>query len=194
MENFFGIIGNFFFFIGFFFMIFGWVGIILFIIRRYEFVFVVEIEGEFEEMFFGVYIIFFGLGFNFLLKFIKGCVFFIIICIMLKSVRKVFNIKEVLVLWIIVVECSEGCVNFCRFEYLFYILVNFMWWEEILKFIYFDGFEYLVIENGFIFVYKFFLVLKDYVFIINIVILVFVEKVFFNEREWNLLRREFEFF
>ncbi|BAD86405.1 hypothetical membrane protein, conserved [Thermococcus kodakarensis KOD1] len=191
-ENFLGTIGNLLLFIGLFPMIFGWAGIISSITRRYELVPVVEIEGEPEEMSPGVYITPSGSGPNLLSKLIKGRAPLIITRTMPKSVRKALNIKEVPVLWITAAECSEGCVNPRRLEYLLHTLVNFMRREETPKLIYLDGLEYLVIENGFIPVYKFLSALKDYALITNTVILVPAEKASFNEREWNLLRREFE--
>ncbi|WP_054840873.1 DUF835 domain-containing protein [Thermococcus peptonophilus] len=163
--------------------------------KKYELVPVVEIEGELEEMSPpGVYIIPPpSSGLTLLSKLITGRAPLIITRTMPENVRKILNLEEVPVLWLTTAECGDGCVNPRRLEYLLHTLVTFMKRKETLKLIYLDGLEYLILENGFIPVYKFLSTLKDYALINNTVILVPVEKASLNEREWNLFRREFEF-
>ncbi|AMQ18443.1 DUF835 domain-containing protein [Thermococcus peptonophilus] len=192
-KNLVGTIGNFFLLIGLSLMIFGWISMISSITKKYELVPVVEIEGELEEMSPGVYIIPPSSGLTLLSKLITGRAPLIITRTMPENVRKILNLEEVPVLWLTTAECGDGCVNPRRLEYLLHTLVTFMKRKETLKLIYLDGLEYLILENGFIPVYKFLSTLKDYALINNTVILVPVEKASLNEREWNLFRREFEF-
>jgi len=193
-ERFLGTIGNFLLFIGLFPLIFGWAGMISSITRKYELVPVVEIEGEPEEMSPGVYIIPSGSGLNLLSRLIKGRAPLIITRTQPDSVRKTLNLEEVPILWLTAAECSDDCVNPRRLEYLLHTLINFMKRNDTPKLIYLDGLEYLILENEFVPEFKFLSTLKDYAVINNTVILVPVEKASLNEREWNLLRREFKCF
>lgn len=192
-ESFLGAVGNFLLFTGLFPMIFGWAGMISSITRKYELVPVVEIEGKPEEVSPGIYLIPSTSGFNILSRLIKGRAPLIITRTRPDSVRKALNLEEVPVLWFTAAECSDGCVNPRRLEYLLHTLVTFMKREETPKLIYLDGLEYLVLENGFVPVFKFLSTLKDYAVLNKTVVLVPVEKSSFEEKEWNLLKREFKY-
>ena len=98
--------------------------------------------------------------------------------------------KEVPVLWLTKVE-GENYVYPTRLPYLHQILVDFMREDDAPKVIMLDGFEYLVLENGFKPVFKFLTSLKDYALLNNTVILLPLFENAFDEREYALLSREF---
>ncbi|WP_342764690.1 DUF835 domain-containing protein [Thermococcus sp. Bubb.Bath] len=189
-ESLLGAIGNILLFTGLLLLIFGWVSMISSITKRYELVPVVEISGEVEEVPPGVYITPSGSGLALLSRLIKGRAPVIITRAAPKSVRRALNLKEIPVLWLTTAECGDGCVDPHRLEYLLHTLVTFMRRDESPKLVYLDGIEYLMIENGFVPVYRFLSTLKDHAALNNTVVLVPVEKSSFEEKEWNLLRRE----
>jgi len=105
-------------------------------------------------------------------------------------VERKLGSKEVPVLWLTKVE-GENCVYPTRLPYLHQVLVDFMREGGAPKVIMLDGFEYLVLENGFKPVFKFLASLRDYVLLNNTIILLPVFKNALDEREYALLSREF---
>ena len=108
----------------------------------------------------------------------------------LSLVERKLGSKEVPVLWLTKVE-GENCVYPTRLPYLHQILVDFMREDDAPKVIMLDGFEYLVLENGFKPVFKFLASLRDYVLLNNTIILLPVFGNALDEREYALLSREF---
>ena len=105
-------------------------------------------------------------------------------------VERKLGSKEVPVLWLTKVE-GENCVYPTRLPYLHQVLVDFMREGDAPKVIMLDGFEYLVLENGFEPVFKFLASLRDYGSLNNTIILLPVFKNALDEREYALLSREF---
>lgn len=105
-------------------------------------------------------------------------------------VERKLGSKEVPVLWLTKVE-GENCVYPTRLPYLHQVLVDFMREGGAPKVIMLDGFEYLVLENGFKPVFKFLASLRDYVLLNNTIILLPVFKNALDGREYALLSREF---
>jgi hypothetical protein len=191
VESFLGTLGNLLLFMGLLVAALGWTEMITSITGHYELVPVVEVSGKPEDMKPGVYLVPSRLGLNPLTRLLKGRASVIVTRKMPDEIRATLNLKETPILWITTAECTTECVHPRRMEYLLHTLINFMRKEKSPKLIYLDGLEYLVLENGFVPVFKFLSTLKDYAVLNNTVILVPVEKFSFDEREWNLLRREF---
>ena len=108
----------------------------------------------------------------------------------LSLVERKLGSKEVPVLWLTKVE-GEDCVYPTRLPYLLQTLVDFMREDTAPKVIMLDGFEYLVLENGFKPVFKFLASLKDHALLNNTIILLPLFKNALDEREYALLSREF---
>nr|WP_240912141.1 MULTISPECIES: DUF835 domain-containing protein [unclassified Thermococcus] len=108
----------------------------------------------------------------------------------LSFVKRRLGSKEVPVLWLTKVE-GENSVHPSRLPYLLQTLVDFMRGEDAPKVVLLDGFEYLVLENGFKPVFKFLTSLKDYALLNNTIVLLPLSKKAFDEREYAMLSKEF---
>jgi len=108
----------------------------------------------------------------------------------LSFVERKLDSKEVPVLWLTKIE-GENCVYPTRLPYLHQTLVDFMREDDAPKVVLLDGFEYLVLENGFESIFKFLTSLRDYALLNNAVILLPVFGNALDEREYALLNREF---
>ncbi|USH00796.1 DUF835 domain-containing protein [Thermococcus argininiproducens] len=97
---------------------------------------------------------------------------------------------EIPILWLAKVE-APGVVYPHNLERLAHELISFMKSEKGPKSIMIDGFEYLMIENGFEPVFKFLTSLKDYAILTDTVIIVPIKKEALEGRKYALLLREF---
>lgn len=107
-------------------------------------------------------------------------------------IKKNLNITKIPILWITKVD-SNMSIYPTRLPYFLHILVEFINKEDKEKAILIDGFEYLVIENGFNSVFKFLTTLKDHAILNNSVVVVPISKDVHTEKEISLLKREFNF-
>nr|WP_245612450.1 DUF835 domain-containing protein [Palaeococcus ferrophilus] len=82
-------------------------------------------------------------------------------------------------------------VNPTRLPYLMSLLLDFMHQSEVSPVILFDGFEYMVLENGFDAMFKFLVTLKDYAYIHRSTVILFVEIEALSRKERALLLSEF---
>lgn len=95
-----------------------------------------------------------------------------------------------LVIWLSKIENVRNVVNPRNLEYLNHLIVQFMK-EEGEKFVFLDGLEYLILENGFERVFKFLTTLKDYSLLNNTMIVIEVSSDTLDKKEVALLTREF---
>ncbi len=93
------------------------------------------------------------------------------------------------VIWLSKVE-GDNIIHPRRLEYLNHVIVQFMH-EKGEKFVFLDGVEYLIIENGFNSVFKFLTYLKDYSLMSNTMIIVEVDEKTLKKEERAFLEREF---
>lgn len=105
-------------------------------------------------------------------------------------IRKNLNITKIPVLWITKVD-SDMSIYPTRLPYFLHILVEFINKGDREKVILIDGFEYLVIENGFNSVFRFLTTLNDHALLNNSVVIVPISKNVHTEKEISLLKREF---
>ncbi|MBO8175714.1 MAG: DUF835 domain-containing protein [Thermococcus sp.] len=104
--------------------------------------------------------------------------------------RKKFKLEKTPILWLTKIE-GKNTVHPHRLEFLLHTLVNFMKKNSDPKIIFFDGFEYLVLENGFIPVFRFLTALKDYAIMNNTIVVIPIREEIFDTRELSILKREF---
>ncbi|MCO6040370.1 DUF835 domain-containing protein [Thermococcus alcaliphilus] len=99
--------------------------------------------------------------------------------------------SNVPILWLAKID-KPGTVYPRNLERLAHELVTFMRSEKGPKSIVIDGFEYLVVENGFDSVFKFLTSLKDHALLTDTVIVVPIMKEALDEKQYALLLREFQ--
>lgn len=99
--------------------------------------------------------------------------------------------SSVPILWLAKID-KPGTVHPRNLERLAHELITFMRSEKEPKSIVIDGFEYLVVENGFDSVFKFLTSLKDHAVLTNTVIVVPIMKEALEKRQYALLLREFQ--
>lgn len=105
--------------------------------------------------------------------------------------RDSIGVDKVPVLWITKVE-NANAVHPTNLAYLLHTLITFFEDQNIPKVVLLEGIEYLVLENGFPAIFKFLTTLKDYALLNNSIVLVPIESRAHNEKELNMLLREFE--
>ena len=130
-------------------------------------------------------------GYSVFLNLLKGRAGAIISRISPEVLRKRLKLEKTPILWLTKVE-GENTVHPHRLEFLLHTLVDFMRRNNKPKVILLDGLEYLVLENGFIPVFRFLASLKDYAVMNNTVIVVPIRMDTFDKKELSLLKREFE--
>ncbi|ACS89464.1 MULTISPECIES: DUF835 domain-containing protein [Thermococcus] len=97
---------------------------------------------------------------------------------------------EVPVIWLAKVEVPDA-IHPHNLERFAHELISFMRSEKGPKSIIIDGFEYLMIENGFESVFKFLTSLKDYSTLTDTVTVIPVKREALEEKQYALLLREF---
>ncbi|WP_461866279.1 DUF835 domain-containing protein [Thermococcus sp.] len=105
--------------------------------------------------------------------------------------RDNIGVDKVPILWITKVE-NTNAVHPTNLAYLLHTLITFFEDQNIPKVVLLEGIEYLILENGFPAIFKFLATLKDYALLNNSVVLVPIESRAHNEKELNMLLREFE--
>lgn len=175
-----------------FLLILGWTGMITSVMKRHTLVPVVELEGGDSELPSpGLYISFDREGaYSKFLSFIRGHPGLIISRNPPNLVRERLGLDKTPVLWITKVE-DRSAVHPTRLPYLLASILEFMKNGEENTVILFDCVEYLVIENGFEAIFKFFGTLKDYAYLNKSVIIAFIDKDALSSRERALLLSEF---
>ncbi|NJE07809.1 DUF835 domain-containing protein [Thermococcus sp. M39] len=157
-----------------------------------NFVPIVEFESDetYEEIPAGIYLCKVEECYPAFLKLLKGRAGVIISRISPDTLRKNFKLEKTPVLWLTKIE-GKSTIHPHRLEFLLHTLVNFMKKNKNPKVVLFDGLEYLVLENGFIPVFKFLTALKDYAVMNNTIIVVPIKEEIFDTRELSILKREF---
>lgn len=186
------LLGNTFFIVGIFFIVLGWAHLIKTLTTRYTLTPVVEFgDGRIQvKVSSGLYICDIDRCYSVFLNLLKGRAGAIISRIPPEVLRKRLNLEKTPILWLTKVE-GENTVHPHRLEFLLHTLVDFMRRNNKPKVILLDGLEYLVLENGFIPVFRFLASLKDYAVMNNTVIVVPIRMDTFDKKELSLLKREF---
>jgi|Deesub1362B_J571_1020462.scaffolds.fasta_scaffold00037_98 hypothetical protein len=174
------------------FFILGWARLLESLIKKYRLIpIVVEFKEEPKKLSPGVYICEDKEKCHSLfLELLKGRAGVIISRDFPDSIRKKLKLQKTPILWLTKVE-GENNIHPRKLEYLMQTLVDFMKKEDMPKVILFDGFEYLLIENGFNPLYKFLTTIKDYSIVHDTIALVLITRRALGEREYSLLKREF---
>lgn len=100
------------------------------------------------------------------------------------------NLEDAKFWWLSKVE-GDNVIHPTRLPFLSYNITEFLSTNEN-AFVYLDGIEYLILENGFEAVYKLLASMKDHAILKNGVILVKVSPEAYNLKEYRLLLREFD--
>ncbi|WP_082431954.1 DUF835 domain-containing protein [Thermococcus thioreducens] len=106
-------------------------------------------------------------------------------------VRKNLKIEKTPILWLTKVR-DRNAVSPTRLEFLLQTMVDFMRKTDDPKVIFLDGVGYLILENGFVPVFRFLTTLKDYTALYNTVVIVPLREDGLDEKTVNLMYREFE--
>ncbi|WP_297534779.1 DUF835 domain-containing protein [Thermococcus sp.] len=171
---------------------YGWSHILRTIVVEYELVPVVEMNADNKSNLApGLYLVTPKNALKVLKKFLPGRAAVIISRQHPSFFRKTLGLERTPAIWLSRVG-EEDSIHPRKLEQLTHILVQFMRRGEPEKLIYIDGLEYLVLENGFVPVFKFLSHIKDYSLINNTVTIVVFEPNSLEKREAEFLRREFK--
>ncbi len=105
--------------------------------------------------------------------------------------KKTLGLERTPAVWLTRVNVEDS-IHPRKLEQLTHMLVQFMRTGEPEKLIYIDGLEYLILENGFVPVFKFLSHIRDYSLLNNTVTIVVFEPDLLEKRETEFLRREFK--
>lgn len=109
-----------------------------------------------------------------------------------ETLRNKLDIGEDVKIWWLTKAEREDAIHPTRLPFLTYNIVEFISGGNQKRFVFLDGIEYLILENGFESIYKFLTSLKDYAILYDAVILVPIDPDVYDLKEYNLLLREFE--
>ncbi|WP_297090593.1 DUF835 domain-containing protein [Thermococcus sp.] len=173
--------------------ILGWVRLIGTLVARYELVPVIEFTGEGKRLSLkpGVYLCTLANCYSTVLRLLAGRAGLIISRQPPQVIRSRLKVEKTPVIWLTTAP-GERTVRPTRLEYLLHIIVEFIKKTEAPKLVFLEGVEYLILENGFTPVFKFLTTLKDYAIIHNTIVVVPVDVESLEEKQANLLKREFE--
>ncbi|NJE05302.1 DUF835 domain-containing protein [Thermococcus sp. M36] len=171
----------------------GWVGLLNAMVERYELVPVIEFGdgGNTDPMMPGLYLCTLANCHSVVSRLLRGRAGLIVSRHPPDEVRRILRIEKTPVLWLTKVR-GEGTVSPTHLEHLLQTLVDFMRKTHGPKLILLDGVENLIVENGFVPVFKFLTTLKDYAVTNETIILVPLDRRTLDEKTLGLLRREFE--
>ncbi|WP_297513121.1 DUF835 domain-containing protein [Thermococcus sp.] len=174
-------------------LMYGWLYILREIIGKYELVPVVELQhdGGRYTISPGLYLVSDQNPLRILKKYLSGRAAVIISRKPPGVMKRILGVEKTPIMWLTALP-EENSVNPKRLEYILHMLVQFMKGSEAEKLVYLDGLEYLILENGFITVFKFLSHLKDYALTNNTIILVPIDTKSLEEKELRLLSREFK--
>lgn len=171
----------------------GWIRLIGALIGRYELVPVVEFTGvkPYTTIKPGVYLCTAPNCHEIVRRLLEGRAGLIISRHPPETIRLALNLEKTPVLWLSTAP-GERTISPTRLEYLLHTIVEFIRKSSAQKLILLEGLEYLILENGFVPVFKFMTTLKDYAIIHNAIVIVPIDEKSLENRQIRLLKREFE--
>jgi len=183
--------GNLLFLLTVLLLLLGWFNLLKVLGTGYRLIPVVEFREEYEHLKPGLYLCRVPECYSMIPRLLRGRAGLIISRQHPEEIRKALRIEKTPVLWISKAR-EENTVFPTRLEFLLQTIVDFMRSTDSPKMILLDGVEYLILENGFVPIFKFLTALKDHAIIHNTVVIVPVEDESFEERMLHLMHREFE--
>ncbi len=171
----------------------GWWNLLTVLTERYELVPVVEFTGEenHEPLKPNLYLCNLPNCYPVIAKLLRGRAGLIVSRHPPEAIRERLNIKRTPVLWLTTVR-DRNAVSPTRLEFLLQTMVNFMRKTKDPKVIFLDGVEYLILENGFVPVFKFLTTLKDHTTFYNTIVIVPLDVESLDEKSRHLLYGEFK--